>query len=112
MPIPQAHSAMVTTAKVRDYLLNPDHPDGGAKAVWFHSLGYVRDRWRELAGDLLAVARDCGEFATDESVFGVKYVARGQVGRLSHPTGDVLTVWIVEGELPPRLVTAYPDDAR
>jgi hypothetical protein len=39
-------------------LLNLEHPDGGAKAVWFHSLGYARDQWQLLADDLLAIARN------------------------------------------------------
>ena len=41
-------------AKVRDYLLNLAHPDGGSKAIWFHSLGYDRDA---------AIGRDRREFS-------------------------------------------------
>ena len=44
MPIPNANEATAATEKVRDYLLNPEQPDGGAKAAWFQSLGYARDR--------------------------------------------------------------------
>lgn len=57
MPIPEAHRAVVEDAKVRDYLLNLSHPDGGSKAIWFHSLGYYRDKWQDLANDLLAIAQ-------------------------------------------------------
>ncbi len=46
MPIPNVTEATVAPEKVRDYLLNPEHPDGGSKAVWFQSLGYARDRGR------------------------------------------------------------------
>ncbi|WP_390621095.1 DUF6883 domain-containing protein [Stieleria neptunia] len=41
--------------------------------------------------------------------FGVKYRALGTVGRSEHRPGVVLTVWIVEDDDPPRLVTAYPE---
>ncbi len=35
MPIPNADQAILAAEKVRDYLLNLEHPDGGSKAVWF-----------------------------------------------------------------------------
>ena len=38
MPIPNATEATAATEKVRDYLLNAEHPDGGSKAAWFQSL--------------------------------------------------------------------------
>ncbi len=110
MPIPDAKRAIVTDEKVRDYLLNLDHADGGSKAVWFYSLGYSRDDWSLLAKDLLAVATACQFFDSENSLFGVKYKASGLVGRPDYRPGQVLTVWIVEDDGPPRLVTAYPDD--
>lgn len=110
MPIPPSAEAIAATEKVRDYLLNLEHPDGGPKAVWFHSLGYARDEWGELAADLLAIARGCREFATVTTPFGIKFIARGKVERPNHRPGSVLMVWIVEDNDPPRLVTAYPDD--
>ena len=110
MPIPDANRAVATDEKVRDYLLNLGHPDGGSKAVWFHSLGYARDDWHYLSADLLAIARDCDSFDTESTRFGVKYKASGLIGRPDHRPGSVLTVWIVEDDDPPRLVTAYPDD--
>ncbi len=108
MPIPDAKRAVVEDAKVRDYLLNLAHPDGGSKAIWFHSLGYDRDEWHNLAADLLAIARNCTTFDTETTAFGVKYKALGIVGRPESRPGVVVTVWIVEDDDPPRLVTAYP----
>jgi hypothetical protein len=110
MPIPNANEATAATEKVRDYLLNPEHPDGGSKAAWFQSLGYVRDRWEELASDLLALAATCDQFATVRTPYGVKYIVKVRIGRKSHRTAGVLAVWIVEAARPPRLVTAYPDE--
>lgn len=110
MPIPDAGQAVVSRDKVVHYLLNPEHPDGSSKAAWFASLGYERDEWQILANDLLKIALDCKQFVAEPSAFGVKYKVRGIVGRPNHRPGDVITVWIVEGNDPPRLVTAYPDD--
>lgn len=111
MPIPDADRAFVPDEKVLDYLLNLAHPDGGPKAIWFHSLGYDHDEWKQLAQDLLAIAQDCERFDTETTAFGVKYKASGQVARPGHRPGIVLTVWIVEDDGPPRLVTAYPDES-
>ena len=110
MPIPDAEQAVTATEKVRDYLLNLEHPDGGSKAIWFHALGYTRDDWQVLADDLMAIARNCAEYDTEITQFGVKYKAAGSVGRPNQRPGNVLTVWIVEDDDPPRLVTAYPDE--
>jgi len=109
-PIPDAERAIVSREKLHGYLLNRSHPDGGAKAVWFGNLGYERDEWRTLANDLLAIAKSCEHYDTERSPFGVKYKASGTVCRPGHRPGRVLTVWIVEDDEPPRLVTAHPDD--
>jgi hypothetical protein len=93
MPIPEADRAVVEDAKVRDYLLNLSHPDGGSKAIWFHSLGYHRDKWQDLADDLIAIAKNCATFDTEITRFGVKYKALGIVGRSEQRPGVVLTVW-------------------
>ena len=110
MPIPNATEATAAAEKVRDYLLNAEHPDGGSKAAWFQSLGYARDRWHELASDLLALAATCDQFATVRTPYGVNYVVKDRIGRKSHRTAGALAVWIVEAGRPPRLVTAYPDE--
>jgi len=109
MPIPDSERVVVAVEKVRDYLLNLDHPDGGSKAVWFHSLGYAHAEWLQLADDLLAIARKCDDFDTETTKYGVKYKATGSVGRPGYRPGTVMTVWIVEDDDPPRLVTAYPN---
>ena len=42
MPIPDAERVIIAAEKIRDYLLNLEHPDGGPKAIWFHTLDYAR----------------------------------------------------------------------
>lgn len=110
MAFPDADRSIVAEAKIREYLLNRDHPEGGSKARWFYSLGYNLIDWELLAIDLLAIARNCTNFDTERSRFGIKYKARGLAGRAGHRSDPVMTVWIVEDADPPRLVTAYPDD--
>ena len=110
MPIPDAERAAIQAEKVRDYLLNLGYPVGRAKAIWFHTLGYTRDCWFELADDLLAIARGCDDFDSESTAYGIKYKAPGILARPGRRPARVLTVWIAEGEDPPRLVTAFPDE--
>ena len=58
MRLPNAERAQIDPAKVRDYLLAPDHPDGASKARFFAALGFARARWPLLRDALLAVARE------------------------------------------------------
>lgn len=108
MPFPNADHAVISVEKIRDYLLNPSHPIGGSKAVWFASLGYTLGNWQDLADDLLQVAQTSEDFIAKSSPFGVKYEVSGALGCPGHRSGSVVSVWIVEENDPPRLVTAYP----
>ena len=108
MPIPNAEHALIAEEKIRDYLLNPSHPVGGSKAVCFASIGYTMVNWQDLANDLLQVVQTSEDFIAKLSPFGVKYEVSGALGCPGHRPGLVVSVWIVEENDPPRLVTAYP----
>ncbi len=108
MSFPDAEHAVVTQEKVCDYLLNLAHPVGGPKALWFASLGYSLENWRHLANDLHRVAKNCDDFVAKPSSYGVKYEAVGTIECSGYRPAVVVTVWIVEENRPPRLVTAYP----
>ncbi|NJN48452.1 MAG: hypothetical protein HC808_20540 [Candidatus Competibacteraceae bacterium] len=58
----------------------------------------------------MTIARNCDNFHTETTRFGVKYKATGWVGCPNHRPGKIVTVWIVEDDDPPRLVTAYQDE--
>jgi hypothetical protein len=105
---PNADHAVIAEEKIRDYLLNPSHPVGGSKAVWFASIGYTLGNWQDLANDLLHVAQTNENFIAKSSPFGVKYEVAGALGCPGYRPGLVVSVWIVEENDPPRLVTAYP----
>jgi hypothetical protein len=108
MPFPNADHAVISAEKIRDYLLNTSHPIGGSKAVWFASLGCTLGNWQDLTDDLLQVAQTSEDFIAKSSPFGVKYEVSGALGCPGHRSGSVVSVWIVEENDPPRLVTAYP----
>ena len=109
MKLPGGARAFVEERKIRDYLLNLEHPDGMTKARYFIGRGYRRDSWRQLADDLRQHGLQNEVQTTIESPFGTRYSV---VGFLETPSGErvrLVSVWIVEkGTAEPRLVTAYP----
>src|SRR2546423_15481024 len=53
--LPCAEKAIIPRAKLVDYALDPDHPDGGHKAMVFKSaLAIERAQWRYLRRQILA----------------------------------------------------------
>ena len=109
MKVPNARRAVVEKQKVKEYLLNPAHPDGAGKAAFFQLHGFSADRWQELAVALIRHGQSCLVVSNVESVFGSRYTV---VGRLDTPDGrnpNVMSVWMIErGKRTPRLITAYP----
>ena len=106
--IPGAERAVVDAAKVRDYLLSPEHRVGSAKARFFTQLGFEQRNWTVLQQELQ-------QFATQEAQlgramrFGQKYVVAGTIQGPAGRGAALVVVWIVlEGENFPRFVTAYP----
>jgi len=103
----------IAPAKVRDYLLDPGHSEGGSKSKFFRILGYSRLAWRRLEQDLRS-AHDSGRMRSDvRTEYGDKYRL---VSRITGPNGRsaiIVTVWIVrEGESFARFVSAHPGRVR
>ena len=107
--MPGAVSAIAPPKKVRDYLLLPDHPDNDGKAAFFILFGFRRDRWEELHAALAA-------HAATARVVRVVPVGDGMLRyrvrcNLLSPDGRnpcITTIWAVESDQPPRLITAFP----
>lgn len=54
MRLPNVDLAVVDPAKVRDYLLSPEHPIGRGKARCFAALGFRQAEWPVLQAALRA----------------------------------------------------------
>jgi hypothetical protein len=109
MRIPFSDQAIVDDAKVRDYLLSPEHPVGRFKAAFFRSVGFTRDHWELLRDQLLLHAQLAVAALGQPSQFGQKYEVRATVVGPGGARAEVVTVWIVlDDEEVPRLVTAFP----
>jgi hypothetical protein len=111
MTLPNVESAEVAEAKIRNYLLNPLHPDGESKARFFVSLGFSVDEWQALAMALRQQAAAALVSNRVESTHGTKYIVDGPIETPCGKTPVIRTVWIVDrGRESPRLVTAYPHE--
>ncbi len=112
--LPSAEKAEVSRRKVVAYLLNSEHPDGWGKAAFFARFGFSRHAWNAAALRNHVLENDVASVVKTPS--GVRYLIEGPI-----EAPNVRSVWFQEGNLPPRLVTAYPlpetpqhnwDDAR
>jgi hypothetical protein len=103
--------AVIAAEKLRDYLLSPTHPDGGAKATYLGRLGYTQEDWARLDRDLRDQILSREVDPARPSAYGQKYEILGPLTGPSGATGWVRTIWIVRtGDTSPRLVTLIPEE--
>lgn len=79
LKLPNAERAVVDPAKVRDYLLSPEHPLGRAKARFFAAVGFTRAAWPALQRALLDLAAGGQATLGRETPYGQKYEVRGMI---------------------------------
>jgi hypothetical protein len=104
-----ASAAIVSSEKLRDYLLSSAHPIGRYKSTFFRSLGYSPDQWHVLERDLRTVLSNDAEFV-GATEYGEKFTIRGTLSGPGGRVAGIVTVWIIlTGETAPRFVTAYPE---
>jgi hypothetical protein len=113
MKLPNADSAIIERKKVVEYLLALDHSSGRSKARFFTGVGFSGRHWQELADALRKHAQDGTVTDTESNAYGQKYVVEGPLGCPGGRQPRIRSVWfITNGQVAPRLVTAYPAGAR
>ena len=111
MKLPNAKLALVERQKIKEYLLNREHPDNGGKADFFIELGFSTEAWETLAEALRRLAIISVISKCMESPHGKKYIVDGEIETPAGKAPTVRTIWIVDhGETIARLVTAYPHE--
>lgn len=112
MRLPHAERATVEPAKLRDYLLSPEHPVGRAKARVFAALGFQQAAWPTLRDAPLAHGRiGEAEPVGGSSPYGQKYVVRGMLEGPTGRTASFISVWLIPtGEEAPHFLTAHPGE--
>jgi hypothetical protein len=109
MKLPNAELAKVPERKVTRYLLNPAHPAGGSKAVFFLRFGFTIAEWSRLADALLRHARENEVSEKEQTRHGERFAVDGPI---TAPDGTVLNIrsawYIYPEDSSPRFVTAHP----
>jgi hypothetical protein len=108
LKLPNADRAIVPIAKLRDYSLNPSHPEGKHKArVFAASLGFTTTDAEKLRDLILA------SIGTHEAALGAsdEHGTRYKVDFQTQGLRDLVTIrtaWHIDaGETIPRLVSCY-----
>jgi hypothetical protein len=110
MWLPQGDIVFIEAAKIRDYLLDLGHPRGRTKAQFFYSQGFRLEQWPLLVLTLKMHALN-GMAELSQRRADVEYWQ--VVGPLETPSGKrplVISVWEIQNNGVPRLITAYPED--
>jgi len=107
------HRAQIAPAKLRDYVLNPEHPDGASKAVYFAEMGFVRGNWELLEQAIRQQHLNQPAVPGQTSPYGVKFEITAPITGPNGVTRNVTTVWIYKiGQDYPSLVTVLPGPKR
>ena len=108
MKLPNIDKAIISSEKLRDYLLSPSHPIGRFKSAFFRKLGYGPGNWQLMEGEIRSLLEsDAQEKEVTE--YGNKYEIRGTITGPSGLSVEVVTARIIlKGESHPRFITAYP----
>lgn len=112
MKLPNVERAVVEREKITDYLLNPTHRYGASKARFFAAFGFRAGEWKTFAQALREHGQNHVVTKVRETGFGPRYEVEGELIAPDGRRPRVRTVWqLDEGEVAPRLITAYPMEA-
>jgi len=108
MRIPHAENATVDIRKLRDYCLNPEHPEGKHKARLFvAALGMTEADAEPLRDALLQVVKSHDATLGRRDAYGQRYQIDFAFDRHGRQT-ILRSGWIIEhGSDVPRLTTCY-----
>lgn len=101
----------VDPAKITNYLLNPDHESGEAKAVFFARLGFSLASVGEFADALSMHCTTAALEREERTEWGTKYTFSCEIRAPKKKGVCVISVWQVDkGGGAPRLITAFPSN--
>lgn len=109
MRVPNADLADIDIRKLRDYVLDPLHPNGKHKAIlWKSALGITAEDADQLSHILLVAVVENEAVAGRFDRYGQRYTVDFSL-EWKGKTAIIRTGWIIShGTSVPRLTTAYP----
>lgn len=109
MRIPNAGKAIIAPEKLKDYLLNPAHRRGSAKARLLVACGYRADAWQVLEADLRAQHLSVDVAVTKDNPYGQRFEISAPLATPSGRRIAIQSVWQIDkGADLPRLITLFP----
>jgi len=112
MRLPNADQLVVEREKIVGYLLNAAHHYGSSKARFFREFGFRTEQWEEFAAALREHGRRHDVARTKPTEFGPRFEVEGALAAPDGRQPRARTAWqLDEGEVAPRLITAYPLEA-
>lgn len=108
--LPRAAHATLADAKITQYLLNPAHPRGAAKARFFAAFGFSLANWAELKRALLNHPRQNPATDRASSSQGEKFEVSCALVTPDGRNPCIVSIWLIEPPSPNlRFITAYPN---
>ncbi len=108
-PLPHASRARAEERKIREYLLNLAHADGGPKARFFRNRGFDQADWEGFADALRHHARHNAVHDEEATEYGTIYRLDCNIPTPDRQNPCIRTVWeIRENDERPRLITVHP----
>lgn len=99
----------IMDAKIIDYLLNPEHPDGGSKARFFLSHNCSISNFNKLKNIISAHLTQSTKIRTENSQYGIKLIAEGDIILPDSFKTNMISVWMLnEDRKIIKFVTCYP----
>ena len=107
--LPHLDRAIVSEAKIVNYLLSARHSGGRAKARFLESFGFRAQDWHALRDAVIAHATANDITASYQTRFGTRYEIDGPLPAPDGRAPMVRVVWFVQSEENvPRVVTLVP----
>ncbi len=111
--LPNIDAAVIEDAKLVDYLLNPVHPRGAAKAQFLAAFGFSQADHTVLHDALIAHATANDVASSRQSSHGARFEVDGPLLTPDGRAPVVRVVWYIRAsEDFPRLVTLIPRRVR
>jgi len=111
MKVPNNDKVFIPIEKIRGYILSDSHPVGRTKAAFFYKIGYNPGGIDLLINDLRKIVLENEVCKEIDTLYGQKYLVKGEIGIRFMKAVSIITIWIIEKEDSiPRFITAYPSN--
>jgi SPP1 gp7 family putative phage head morphogenesis protein len=106
-------NVVIPDRKLTEYVLNPDSPRGGHKAIVFESaLGYNKSNADKLKQAILDAIDDAEKEFSRATKYGKEFKASMNIKGVNGKTVNVKTTWIIRPNEKPQLITAMVKDKK